>query len=257
MSETSSDKQSSKSQNKGKRKVKDKKNENNINFYDKKIRQDGTSKPFKPEELQVVPFNKNSDGTSSSDEEEVKHQIIPFATDISSNPLSTYNTFVCHLGDWKDYLKGYLSHPQFRNIFSYVQNEYDMGRCFPPQNLIFNAFQKTPFSKLKVVMLGQAPSVKLNEAMGLSYSMPKGMRVTPIIDNIYKALVKDPKVTFSPPHPVHGDLKNWADQGILMLNNSLTVREGKTGSHSQAGWKNFTKAVLKSINKDKEGVIFL
>lgn len=208
------------------------------------------------QETRLVPYKKNSDSNSSSDEEE-KYAIVPFQTDISSNPLNNYNTFVCHLGNWKTPLTNYLKIPQFRSIFDFVRNEYDIGTCFPPKNLIFNAFHKTPFDKLKVVMLGDAPSTKFDESLGLAYSVARGAICPPALENVYKALVKDPKINFRTPQPLHGDLGNWADQGVLMLNNSLTTREGHSNSHTKAGWKLFTKAVLEAINKEKEGVVFL
>lgn len=226
----------------------------------KRLRTGGQSSSPEVTENRLVmyeKFNKLEDSNSSSEEEEKETRIIPFATDISSNPLRAYNTFVCHLGDWKNPLGPYLKHKQFRSIFDFVKNEYDIGTCFPPKNLIFNAFQKTSFENLKIVMLGDAPSFKYNESMGLAYSTPKSMEMNPMMMNIFKALQKDPKVNFSAPKPIHGDVTKWADQGILMLNNSLTTREGKSGSHSKAGWKLFTKAILDSINKEKDGVVFL
>lgn len=214
----------------------------------------------KVEENRVVLYKKNyisGSESNSSEEEEKETKIIPFATDISANPLSTYNTFVCHLGDWKTPLHEYLKHKQFRSIFDFVKHQYDIGTCFPPKNLIFNAFQKTRFNDLKVVVLGSAPSAILNHAMGLSYSSPRSVECSPTLQNVYKALVKDPKVDFTMPNPMHGDLTNWTGQGVLMLNNSLTTQEGKVSSHAKAGWKFFTKAILDAINKEKEGVIFL
>lgn len=249
--------QSSKKDKRGKRKVKELDSEPKKDTMSKRLRSasDKSDSDEEVTETQLVPYNKKQEDSSS--DEENKYQIIPFATDISANPLSTYNTFVCHLGNWKDPLTNYLKHPQFRSIFDFVKNEYDMGTCFPPKNLIFNAFQRTPFDKVKVVMLGAMPSVKLNEAMGLSFSVPRSTKCPPVLENIYKALVKDPKVDFTPPSPLHGDLESWANQGILMLNNSLTTREGEVSSHAKAGWKKFTKAILAAINKEKEGVIFL
>ena len=171
--------------------------------------------------------------------------------------MSAYNTFVCHLGNWNAPLTNYLKMPQFRNIFDFVRNEYDNGVCFPPKNLIFNAFHKTPFDKLKVVMLGGGPSIMLNESQGLSFCAPKTSKCPPMVENIFKALVKDPKVNFKMPEPLHGDTENWANQGVLMLNNSLTTRENSVNSHVKAGWSKFTNAVLSAINKEKEGVVFL
>lgn len=244
---------------KGKRKAKDLESEEKQENGKKMIKEDHSDSDSSDRDLfsqALVPYKKKGDSNSSSDEEE-KYSIIPFSTDISSNPLNNYNTFVCHLGNWKDPLSNYLKMPQFRGIFDFVRSEYDLGTCFPPKNFIFNAFQKTQFDKLKVVILGDAPSTKFDESLGLAYSVSKSARCPPAIENVYKALMKDPKVDFTPPVPLHGNLENWAEKGVLMLNNSLTVREGNTNSHAKAGWKLFTKAVLDSINKQKEGVIFL
>ena len=139
----------------------------------------------------------------------------------------------------------------------YEKGFYGIGTWFPPKNLIFNAFQLAPFDKLKVVMIGLDPFVNKNEAMGLSYSVSRNSVWPPTTLNMYKALENDKKLDFKPPVPLHGDLQDWAKQGVLMLNNCLTVREGASYSHSKAGWSKFTKAVLDSINKEKEGIIFL
>lgn len=97
----------------------------------------------------------------------------------------------------------------------------------------------------------------MNESQGLSFSAPKTLKCPPMIENIYKALMKDPKVNFKLPQPLHGDTEKWASNGVLMLNNSLTTRENEVNSHAKAGWNKFTQAVLESINKEKEGVVFL
>lgn len=180
-----------------------------------------------------------------------------FMPNYATNPLSSYNTFVCHLGDWKSPLKNYLTHPQFRQVFDFVKHAYQETTWFPPKNLIFNAFQQTPFEKLKVVMVGMEPFAKFNEATGLSFSVPKTMKCPATTENIYRALENDTKLNFKAPVPLHGNLDSWAKQGILMLNNWLTVRENESFSHSKSGWAKFTKAILDSINKEKEGVVFL
>jgi len=97
--------------------------------------------------------------------------------------------------------------------------------------------------------VGQDPYIKENEAMGLCFSIPKTTKVPPSLKNVFKALVKDPKVKFTPPKPEHGDLSNWACQGVFMLNAVLTVRAGKSDSHKDLGWLDFTKHVLNVINK--------
>ena len=164
-------------------------------------------------------------------------------SDVDSNPLNSYEDFVGHLGDWQEPLAAYLKTPSFKKIFAFVQKEYSSTKCFPPKELIFNAFKKVPFSKLKAVIVGQDPYIKDNEATGLCFSVPKETRCPPSLKNIYKALKKDKKVDFKEPKPVHGDLEKWADQGVLMLNASLTVQAGKSNSHAKCGWLGKTSFV--------------
>lgn len=139
----------------------------------KRVKSDSSSKDEEVKENRVVLYNKNLIEEEEEESSENSQQIERFEPAYASNTLSNYNTFVCHLGDWKSPLKNYLSHPQFRSIFDFVKHEYDIGTCFPPKNLIFNAFQLTPFDKLKVVMIGLDPFINKNEAMGLSFSVPK------------------------------------------------------------------------------------
>ena len=150
-----------------------------------------------------------------------------------------------------------MKNPSFRTLFSYVKGEYEKTVCYPPRNLIFNAFKHVPFSKLKVVIVGQDPYIKEGEAMGLCFSIPKTVKVPPSLKNIYKALEKDPNVQFKTPSPIHGDLTNWASQGVLLLNAILTVKQGVSNSHQKKGWEQFTDHVISVINKEKEGVVFL
>ena len=241
-----------------KRKAIDVESDSSSKSEKKKIKKSEPDKEEEVKENRIVVYNKNL-VADDEDEESIEsvEKIERFASGYSTNTLSNYNTFVCHLGNWGAPLKNYLSHPQFRSIFDFVKHEYDIGTCFPPKNLIFNAFQLTPFDKLKVVMIGLDPFVNKNEAMGLSFSVSKDSVCPPATLSMYKALENDTKLDFKPPIPIHGDLQDWAKQGVLMLNNCLTVREGASYSHSKAGWNKFTKAVLDSINKEKEGVIFL
>lgn len=246
----------------GKRKPKDLESELKQKKGGKRVKSTSSDDSEPVKENSLVSYKKFeniviSDSDIDEKDDENKEQIVPFATNYSSNPLSTFSTFVCHLGNWTDPLKAYLKHPQFKHIFDFVRNEYDSKTCFPPKQLIFNAFQRTPFDKLKVVMLGNDPYPTANQANGLSFSVSKAAKCTPMLQNIYKALAKDSKTGFRPPTPLHGDLSNWANQGVLMLNNNLSVREGTSYSHSKSGWNKFTQEVIKAINKEKEGVVFL
>ena len=178
-------------------------------------------------------------------------------TKVNENSLNSYDDFVGHLGDWQEPLKAYLETDHYKGIYDYVKGEYDSTLCFPPKELIFTAFKKASWKNLKVVIIGQDPYIKKNEAIGLCFSIPRTTKCPPSLKNIYKALNKDPKVDFTEPKPFHGDLQKWADQGILMLNAALTVQAGKSFSHAKSGWLKFTNEVIKAINKEKEGIVFL
>lgn len=155
---------------------------------------------------------------------------------------------------WKDALYPEFSKPYFENITAFLKTEKAQGKTiYPPGSLIFNAFSHTPFDKVKVVLLGQDPYHNPGQAMGLSFSVPKGVTPPPSLINIYKELNKD----IGMPIPRNGDLTPWADQGVLLLNAVLTVRANEPASHSKSGWMNFTDAVIKKISQEKEGVVFL
>jgi uracil-DNA glycosylase len=137
----------------------------------------------------------------------------------------------------------------------FLKDEKQAGnKIFPKGNDIFNAFWKTPFSNLKVVILGQDPYHGENQAHGLSFSVQKGIGIPPSLRNIYKELQTDIPGFIT---PNHGDLTEWAEQGVLLLNASLTVRAGTPGSHQKKGWEEFTDRVIKTISDKKEGIIFI
>ena len=155
---------------------------------------------------------------------------------------------------WKKVLKGEFSKDYFLQIVTFLKTEKAAGKIiYPPGPLIFNAFTKTSFDKVKVVLLGQDPYHNPGQAQGLSFSVPKGVTKPPSLINIFKELQSDLGIEpFS-----HGDLENWAKQGVLLLNASLTVRKNEPGSHSKIGWIEFTDAVIKKISEGKKGVVFL
>jgi uracil-DNA glycosylase len=125
---------------------------------------------------------------------------------------------------------------------------------YPPVPLIFNAFKTTPFSSLKVVIVGQDPYIKPGEAMGLSFSVPAGIVVPPSLKNIYKCL----EATIPGyKRPDHGDLTVWAKQVVLLLNAVMTVRQGKSNSHKDQGWEEFTSHLIKVVSERKKGMVFL
>jgi len=155
---------------------------------------------------------------------------------------------------WKNVLKPEFEKPYFGNIVEFLKTEKEQKKViYPPGPLIFNAFQQTPFDKVKVVMLGQDPYHGPGQAMGLCFSVPDGIQPPPSLVNMYKELQSD----IGMPIPKTGNLLHWAQQGVFMLNATLTVRAGEANSHSQIGWGNFTDAVIKTISEQKRGIVFL
>ena len=155
---------------------------------------------------------------------------------------------------WKQALAAEFQKPYFAEIKAFLLAEKEAGKTiFPPGPLIFNAFNKTPFDALKVVVLGQDPYHNPGEAMGLSFSVPRGVKTPPSLVNIYKEIKQS--LDIQPPN--HGDLSAWADQGVLLLNAMLTVEARKPASHQKIGWQTFTDAVIRCISDQKEGVVFL
>jgi uracil-DNA glycosylase len=155
---------------------------------------------------------------------------------------------------WKSVLKEEFDKPYFAELAGFIKKEIREGKqIYPPGKLIFNAFEKTPFDKVKVVILGQDPYHGEGQAHGLSFSVPAGIRQPPSLVNIFKEIKND--LGIGPPQ--HGNLESWAAQGVFLLNAILTVRKGEAASHSKAGWAYFTDAVIKKISEHKSGVIFL
>jgi len=156
--------------------------------------------------------------------------------------------------EWKAILNEEFEKPYFNNLVSEIKKEIASGETiYPPGSMIFKAFELTPPDTLKVVIVGQDPYHNVGEAMGLSFSVPKSIRVPPSLKNIFKELKDD--LGFDPPS--HGDLSLWAEQGVLLLNSMLTVRKNKPGSHQSLGWHEFTDEVIRIISHKKEGIVFL
>ncbi|MFT3824038.1 MAG: uracil-DNA glycosylase [Chitinophagaceae bacterium] len=155
---------------------------------------------------------------------------------------------------WKEVLKGEFSQPYFPEIVTFLRTEKEAGKTiYPPGSLIFNAFNTTPFDHVKVVLLGQDPYHGPGQAHGLCFSVQDGITPPPSLVNIYKELNSDIGVPISR----SGNLIKWAQQGVLMLNASLTVRANEPMSHSKIGWATFTDAVIKTVSAKKEHVVFL
>lgn len=155
---------------------------------------------------------------------------------------------------WKKVVEDEFKKPYFKQIAEHIKIEKAQGETiYPPGSLIFNAFDKTPFTNVKAVILGQDPYHGPRQAMGLSFSVPKGIPVPPSLINIFKELNDDTGT----PAPKQGDLTKWAEQGVLLLNASLTVRAGEPMSHSKIGWHIFTNCIISKISELKENVVFL
>jgi uracil-DNA glycosylase len=155
---------------------------------------------------------------------------------------------------WKAVLADEFQQPYFSAIKQFLVAQKTAGKTiFPPGPLIFSAFDTTPFEQVRVVILGQDPYHNPGEAMGLSFSVPKGVRVPPSLLNIYREIARDLGIE----QPRHGDLSQWAQQGVLLLNAMLTVEAHKAGSHKDIGWQKFTDAVIARISEQKSGVIFM
>lgn len=141
----------------------------------------------------------------------------------------------------------------FLELKSFLLEEKKTYRVFPPGKLIFNAFDHTPFDRVKVVLLGQDPYHGAGQAHGLCFSVPEGVPKPPSLVNILKELKSD----LGYDEPLHGNLTKWADQGVLLLNATLTVRENQAGSHQNHGWETFTDAAIKQLSERREGLIFI
>ena len=155
---------------------------------------------------------------------------------------------------WKNVLEKEFSRPYFLQVAAHLKTEKATNAIiFPPGNLIFNAFHKTPFDKVKVVILGQDPYHGPGQAHGLSFSVPEGVKPPPSLVNIFKELKSDIGMTI----PKTGNLSLWADQGVLLLNAVLTVRANEPASHAKIGWMDFTNNVIQKISNEKNGIVFL
>lgn len=156
---------------------------------------------------------------------------------------------------WKELLKEEFDKPYFTSLVSFVKDQYRKfpGKVFPPGPQIFNAFDHTTVEDVKVVIIGQDPYHGKGQANGLCFSVNKGVKQPPSLQNIFKAIQNDLGISL----PDHGDLSSWAQQGVLMLNATLTVREKSPGSHQKKGWEIFTDAVIQKLSNHKENLVFL
>ena len=154
---------------------------------------------------------------------------------------------------WKNVLQEEFDKPYFEALTQFVRDEYSNQRIYPPGSLIFNAFDHCPFDQTRVVILGQDPYHGPGQAHGLCFSVNDGIPLPPSLLNIFKEIQSDLGI----PIPASGNLTRWADQGVLLLNATLTVRAGQAGSHQKKGWETFTDAVIGHISDRLSRVVFL
>ena len=154
---------------------------------------------------------------------------------------------------WREKLKDKMDKPYYRELVDKVQEEYKYETCYPPEDKIFNALNLCPFDKVKVVIMGQDPYFNPGQAMGLSFSVPDGVKLPPSLQNIYKEIAADLGTA------IHqsGDLTRWAEQGVLLLNATLTVRAHVANSHQRLGWGTFTDAAIKALSDGRENLVFM
>lgn len=154
---------------------------------------------------------------------------------------------------WKQILSGEFQQPYFISLAGFVKQEYKTTRCYPQGSDIFAAFDHCPFEETKVVIIGQDPYHGPGQAHGLCFSVKNGTAHPPSLINIFKEISRD----LGKDYPQSGNLERWADQGVLLLNATLTVRAGQAGSHQKKGWETFTDAIIRKLSKEREGLVFL
>lgn len=154
---------------------------------------------------------------------------------------------------WLQQLQSEFDKPYFGTLTEFVKNEYKTTTIYPRGDMIFNAFEQCPFDQVKVVILGQDPYHEPGQAHGLCFSVQDGVRFPPSLMNIFKEIESD----LNKPYPKSGDLTRWAQQGVLLLNATLTVRAHQAGSHQNKGWEQFTDAVIHRLAEQKEGLVFI
>ncbi len=154
---------------------------------------------------------------------------------------------------WIPYLQNEFNKPYFKDLVDFVKQEYSTYQCFPPGKQTFNAFEHCHYEDIKVVIIGQDPYHGFDQAHGLCFSVNDDIAHPPSLINIFKEIEQDLGI----PYPKSGNLNKWADQGVLLLNATLTVRAHQAGSHQKKGWEVFTDSVIKAISQNKDKVVFL
>lgn len=154
---------------------------------------------------------------------------------------------------WREVLQPEFDKPYFELLTSFVRHAYQTTTCYPPARLIFNAFDSCPFDRVRVVIIGQDPYHEINQAHGLCFSVNDGVAIPPSLENIYKELNRD----LGKPIPSSGNLQHWANQGVLLLNATLTVEAHRAGSHQNKGWEELTDAAIRALNERREHIVYM
>lgn len=154
---------------------------------------------------------------------------------------------------WKEQLKKEFVSPYFLTLTNFLENEYRSKTIYPQKEMIFNAFDKCPYDKVKVVIIGQDPYHGPGQAHGLCFSVNEGIKPPPSLNNIFKELESDLGIST----PTSGNLTRWAEQGVLLLNATLTVEAHKAGAHQKKGWETFTDAVIKNVSDYHNNIVFI
>ena len=154
---------------------------------------------------------------------------------------------------WAERLGNEFAQPYFSQLTDFVRHEYATTTCYPPGRLIFNAFNLCPFDSVKVVIIGQDPYHEAGQALGLSFSVPDGVAMPPSLQNIFKEIQGDLGIGV----PQSGNLTRWAEQGVLLLNATLTVRAHQAGSHQRHGWERFTDAAISRLSEGRDHLVFI
>lgn len=154
---------------------------------------------------------------------------------------------------WREHIGAEFEKPYFSALTDFVRHEYTTTTCYPPGSLIFNAFNLCPFDRVKAVIIGQDPYHEPSQAQGLSFSVPEGVPFPPSLQNIFKEIQFD----LGKPMPPTGDLTRWAEQGVLLLNATLTVRAHQAASHQRHGWEQFTDAAIRALSAERENLVFI
>ena len=154
--------------------------------------------------------------------------------------------------DWLSYLKPEFSKPYYKELYEFVKDEYSKHEVYPPSDEIFSALEHTQMKDVKIVLLGQDPYHERGQAHGMSFSVKPGVKTPPSLQNMYKELNSELGCYI----PNNGFLEKWADQGVLLLNTSLTVRSGQANSHKGKGWELFTDAIIKAVNEQDRPIVY-